>query len=173
MEKEPPQRVNLVVMGVAGCGKSTIGRVLAERLDTAYIEGDRFHPKANIEKMSRGIPLTDTDRAPWITAVGAAIAAKKGPSVTSCSALRRLYRQWLRDTAGGELLFVHLAGRPDLIAQRMANRTGHFMPLSLIDSQFETLEPPGADENAITVTIDQDRDALLADILRRLTGHFP
>ncbi|WP_257318359.1 gluconokinase [Shinella pollutisoli] len=148
-------------MGVAGCGKSAVGAALAARLGAAYLDGDDLHPPANIEKMRRGEPLSDDDRRPWLTLVGERLAKPHGILILGCSALKRRYRDHIRKTAGAPVVFVHLSGTRDLIAARMAARAGHFMPPSLIDSQFDALEPPAADENAMTVDIDAPVEAVV------------
>ncbi|MFC3072087.1 gluconokinase [Shinella pollutisoli] len=148
-------------MGVAGCGKSAVGAALAARLGAAYLDGDDLHPPANIEKMRRGEPLSDDDRRPWLTLVGERLAKPHGILILGCSALKRRYRDHIRKTAGAPVVFVHLSGTRDLIAARMAARAGHFMPPSLIDSQFDDLEPPAADENAMTVDIDAPVEAVV------------
>ncbi len=143
-----------IVMGVSGSGKSTVGKLIAERLGAHYVEGDSFHPPENVEKMRHGHPLDDTDRAPWLAAMAAAIRdwnARGETVVLSCSALKRRYRDVLR--TGGDVRFIHFAGDKALVAKRLANRKGHYMPASLLDSQFAALEPPGPGE-AITVGID-------------------
>ena len=146
----------LVVMGVSGSGKSTIGEALAERLGWTFEDGDRFHPAANVAKMSAGHPLTDEDRWPWLQAIADEIdrICKAGErAVIACSALKRAYRDILvhgRD----DVRIVFLDGTQDLIAARLAARKGHFMPPGLLASQFRTLEPPTADENPVTVSID-------------------
>ena len=155
-------------MGVAGCGKSAVGAALAARIGATYLDGDDLHPPANIEKMSRGEPLTDDDRWPWLALVGQKLANPNGILILGCSALKRRYRDHIRGQAGAPVTFVHLSGTKDLIAGRMAARAGHFMPTSLIDSQFAALEPPTADENAITVDIDQPLEALVATIAAKL-----
>ncbi len=155
----------VVLMGVAGCGKSSVGVALAPLVGARYIDGDDLHPAANIAKMQRGEPLSDADRWPWLDLVGKAL---KPGVILGCSALKRTYRARIAETAGGPVWFVHLAGSKDLIAGRMAARSGHFMPLALLDSQFATLEPPAPDENAITVGIDQPMPALVAEIAAKL-----
>src|SRR4051794_20994084 len=146
----------IVVMGVSGSGKSTVGGLLAERLGVPYAEADDFHPPANIAKMSAGHPLDDADRAPWLDAIADWIAERRGRGgVVSCSALRRRYRDRLR-RADPELFFVHLDGPPELIAARLAARTRHFMPSDLLASQLRTLEPLGHDEAGAVVPIDGD-----------------
>ena len=156
----------LVIMGVSGCGKSSVGARLATRLGLNYRDGDDLHPPENVAKMRAGMPLTDADRWPWLDRVGQVLLAE-APVIVGCSALKRAYRDRIRTAAGGPVTFVHLAGSQEVIAARMALRQGHYMPLSLLDSQFAALEPPAAEE-AITVSIDQPLEALVADILRQL-----
>ena len=158
--------VRLVIMGVSGCGKSSVGAGLATRLGLNYRDGDDLHPPENVAKMRAGMPLTDADRWPWLDRVGQVFLAE-APVIVGCSALKRAYRDRIRTAAGGPVTFVHLAGSQEVIAARMALRQGHYMPLSLLDSQFAALEPPTAEE-AITVSIDQPLEALVADILRQL-----
>lgn len=153
-------------MGVAGCGKSSVGAALAARLRLPYADGDDLHPAANIAKMSAGQPLTDADRWPWLSAVGAALRDR--PGLIGCSALRRAYRDHITAEAGGPVAFLHLSGSRAVIETRMRARTGHFMPPSLLDSQFATLEPPGSDEIAVTVDIDRPIEAIVAALLARL-----
>ncbi|MEU3617280.1 gluconokinase [Streptomyces sp. NPDC006872] len=143
----------VVVMGVAGTGKTTIGPLLAARLGVPYAEGDDFHPQANIAKMSAGTPLDDDDRWPWLDAIGAWADGRAWlGGVVSCSALKRSYRDRLRASAPG-VVFVHLAGDRALIEDRMAHRQGHFMPTALLDSQFATLQPLQADEAGVAVDV--------------------
>ncbi|MEB8339866.1 gluconokinase [Streptomyces endophyticus] len=143
----------VVVMGVAGTGKTTIGPLLAERLGVPYAEGDDFHPEANIEKMSAGTPLDDEDRWPWLDAIGRWAHSRAGlGGVVSSSALKRSYRDRLRAEAPGAV-FVHLTGSRELIEDRMGHREGHFMPTSLLDSQFATLQPLAADEAGVAVDV--------------------
>ena len=163
-----PRRI--VLMGVAGCGKSAVGAALAARLGATYLDGDDLHPPANIEKMSRGEPLTDEDRWPWLTLVGQTLASPGGILILGCSALKRRYRDHIRAAAGAPVTFVHLSGSRELIAARMAARSGHFMPASLIDSQFAALEPPTAEENAIIVDIDNTLTFVVDDIAVNLEG---
>ncbi|MDV7217523.1 gluconokinase [Streptomyces prunicolor] len=144
----------VVVMGVAGTGKTTIGPLLAARLGVPYAEGDDFHPQANIAKMSAGVPLTDEDRWPWLDAIGDWAHGRAGlGGVVSSSALKRSYRDRLRAAAPG-VVFVHLTGDRALIEDRMAHRHGHFMPTALLDSQFATLQPLEADEAGVAVDVD-------------------
>ena len=145
----------IIVMGVSGSGKSTIGALLAEALGWPFADADGFHPAANVAKMASGQPLTDEDRWPWLDAIAAHIrAARKAgqPVVVACSALRRAYRDRLR-AGHGDVVFLHLAGAPALIAGRQAARQGHFMPPSLMASQFATLEDPAEEADAVTVSV--------------------
>jgi len=155
-------------MGVAGCGKSAVGAALAARIGAAYLDGDDLHPPENIEKMSRGEPLIDEDRWTWLTLIGQRLAEPDSTLILGCSALKRRYRDRIRAEAGAPVTFVHLSGTKELITKRMTARTGHFMPTSLIDSQFAALEPPAVDENAITVDIDKPLEAIVAAIAARL-----
>lgn len=142
----------IVVMGVAGSGKTTVGPRLAEALGVEYAEADAFHPQANIEKMASGIPLTDADRWPWLHALADWIRAHQGTGgVVSSSALKRRYRDVLR--RGSDVWFLHLQGPRAVIAARMTNRAGHFMPVSLLDSQLADLEALDADERGLVVDI--------------------
>ncbi|MDT0437520.1 MULTISPECIES: gluconokinase [Streptomyces] len=144
----------VVVMGVAGTGKTTIGPLLAARLGVPYAEGDDFHPPANIAKMSAGTPLDDADRWPWLDAIGTWAHGRAGlGGVVSSSALKRAYRDRLR-AAAPDVVFVHLSGDRALIEERMAHRRGHFMPTALLDSQFATLQPLEADEAGVAVGVD-------------------
>ncbi|MFR9800249.1 gluconokinase [Streptomyces sp. MS06] len=143
----------VVVMGVAGTGKTTIGPLLAARLGVPYAEGDDFHPAANIARMTSGVPLTDEDRLPWLDAIGAWADRRAGlGGVVACSALKRSYRDRLRAAAPG-VVFVHLTGDRALIAERMARRRGHFMPTALLDSQFAALQPLQPDEAGVEVDV--------------------
>lgn len=153
-------------MGVSGCGKSNFGQELAARLGLPYFEGDALHSAANVEKMRSGTPLTDADRWPWLDRVAETLS---DPAVVSCSALKRAYRDRIRERAGGPVTFVHLAGDKTLIAERMAARSGHYMPTSLLDSQFAALEAPGTDE-AITLDIAQPIGQLIETALIALEG---
>lgn len=158
----------IVLMGVAGSGKSAVGAVLAERLHATYLDGDDLHPPANIAKMSRGEPLTDEDRWPWLMLVGQRLANPDGILIVGCSALKRRYRDLIRKEAGAPVIFVHLSGTKELIAKRMGARSGHFMPASLVDSQFAALEPPAADEAAITVNTGDTPEIIVAAIAVKL-----
>ncbi len=160
--------LRIVIMGVAGCGKSSVGEGLSKRLGIPYRDGDVLHPAANVEKMSNGVPLTDDDRWPWLDRVRAVLVAE-APVIVGCSALRRVYRDRLRAGVGGSLLFVHLSGSRGLIAARIAARTGHYMPSSLIDSQFAALEAPAPDE-ALIINIDQPLATMIDAIATQLSG---
>jgi len=167
-----PEVFAIVVMGVSGSGKSTIAAMLAARLGWTYEDGDWFHPRANVEKMHAGVPLTDEDRWPWLYAIAAAIDdARRSAShvVIACSALKRAYRDILRD-GRNDVRFVYLKGDQKLIAHRMSLREGHFMPSTLLDSQFAALEEPGHDEKPIVVSIDAHPRAVVDTILTRLGG---
>lgn len=135
----------VVVMGVSSCGKSTVGEMLALKLGVPFMDGDDLHPRANIEKMASGTPLTDEDRWPWLTLVGEWLAGQGDGGVIACSALKRAYRDRIREAAP-DVVFLHLHGSRELMGARMAARPGHFMPTSLLDSQFATLELLGGDE---------------------------
>ena len=160
----------LVAMGVSGSGKSTVGQALAARLGWRFEDGDKFHPPSNVAKMRSGQPLTDEDRWPWLRAIAAEIdrACAAGERVIiACSALRRVYRDILvhgRD----DVRIVSLNGTQQLIATRLSQRKGHFMPPDLLASQFATLEPPSADERSVTVSIDAPVDKIVDDIVERL-----
>lgn len=160
-----------VVMGVSGCGKSEIGRRLAARTGARSIEGDEFHSPANIEKMRAGIPLDDADRHAWLLSLQTQLrtARERGEAVVlSCSALKRRYRDLLRE-ADPDLTFVHLQGSRDLIASRMQARSGHYMPLSLLESQCRDLEPLQADEKGAQFDIATPPDSLVDQVLERLS----
>lgn len=163
----------IVVMGVSGCGKSSVAEGLAAALDAAFIEGDALHPAANVEKMSRGIALTDADRWPWLDTIGRALSeglSGEKSAVVSCSALKRSYRDHLRQAAGGALVFVFLKGSRDLLMARMAARQGHFMPAGLLDSQLATLEDPSGEPGVVTVGIDAAVAAIVAEALGKLAA---
>lgn len=156
----------IVVMGVSGTGKSTVGAALARVLGLPFVEGDDLHPEANVAKMAAGIPLTDADRAPWLDRVAAELDR---PVVVTCSALKRAYRDRLRAAAPG-VVFVFLHGSRELLAERMAGRVGHFMPTALLDSQLATLEEPTPDEHAIPADVALTPDEIVAAVVARLDG---
>jgi gluconokinase len=159
----------LVVMGVSGSGKSTVGAALSQRLRVPFADADDFHPQANIEKMSAGHALDDNDRRPWLEAIGIWLVEHPQGGVMSCSALKRKYRDQLRHHAHG-VAFLLLHGSPDVIRKRQASRPGHFMPASLLNSQFATLEQLAPDELGVTIDVDQSVDAIVEDYLRWRTG---
>lgn len=163
--------LRVVIMGVAGCGKSSVGEGLAARLGVPYRDGDDLHTPAAVEKMRAGVPLTDEDRWPWLDRVAGVLAAE-APLIVGCSALKRVYRDRIRAGAGGPVRFVHLAGSREVILARMAARTRHYMPTSLLDSQFAALEAPGPEE-AVTVDIDQPLEAIVDAIAADLSGETP
>lgn len=155
-----------VMMGVSGCGKSSIGAGFAAACGLRFTDGDHLHPPANIAKMSAGKALNDADRAPWLDLVGAELAG--GDRVIACSALKRKYRDQIRDRAGAPVMFLFLKGDRDTLLSRMAARPGHFMPVSLLDSQLATLEPPLADELHLTQDIAQTPAQIIAGFQRSL-----
>lgn len=160
----------LVVMGVSGSGKTTVAEKLAARLGWPMLEGDTLHPPANVAKMKSGVPLDDSDRLPWLQAIAARIDEWRragSPGIVTCSALKRSYRRILVGDRP-EVRLVFLSGSKDLIARRMAERRGHFMPPSLLQSQLDTLEPPGPDENPITVSVEGTPDQIAAEVLAKL-----
>jgi len=163
----PPKPLRIVVMGVSGCGKSTVGAALAEALGALYVEGDDLHSPQNIRRMAAGIALGDTERQGWLRRVARRLGGARGDVVVACSALKRCYREQLREAAP-EVRFVHLTGAPALIASRLSSRPGHYMPASLLPSQLSALEAPAADEHAITLDIDRTPAVLVADLLRQL-----
>ncbi|HEX2018062.1 MAG TPA: gluconokinase [Aurantimonas sp.] len=160
----------LVVMGPSGVGKSTTAEALAAALGWPFAEADLFHPAANIAKMTAGEPLGDDDRAPWLAAIRDWIGARAdegGSTVLTCSALKRRYRDVLRE-AGARVRFVALAVDPEIVASRLAHRRGHYMPASLLTSQFADLEPLGPDEDGVTVVVDVPTAELVSRIIERL-----
>lgn len=170
-DNKPTAPQAVIVMGVSGCGKSSVGEALAQQAGLPFIEGDVLHPASNVDKMAAGIPLTDEDRWPWLTVIGErmADALSRGEGVVvSCSALKKIYRDHLRAATGGRLSIVYLEGSRDLLARRMGARTGHFMPLTLLDSQLATLEVPTGEPGVVTVSIDQPVEGIVADALAGL-----
>lgn len=154
-------------MGVSGSGKSTVGPALARRLQVPFADADDFHPPANRAKMTAGRALDDGDRDPWLEEVGQWLAAHPEGGVMGCSALKRKYRDQLRRHAPG-LRFVHLAGSHEIIARRQAGRVGHFMPVSLLPSQFAALEPLQPDEPGVALDVGRSVDGIIEELLRRL-----
>jgi carbohydrate kinase (thermoresistant glucokinase family) len=158
------------MMGVSGVGKTTVGKLLAERLSVEFLEGDQFHPPANIAKMRNGEPLTDEDRLPWLEILASELAARRAAGkgvVLACSALRRRYRDILRD-GHDDVDFVFLQADQHVIQQRIDARRGHFMPASLLESQLVALEHPGPDEHVITVDAAQPPEAIVETVLEQL-----
>ena len=166
-----PSRI-IIVMGVSSSGKSTVGQSIARRLHVPFLDGDGYHPPANVEKMRAGTPLTDDDRWPWLEKLATALheaADKKGATVGACSALRRAYRDYLVEKAGEPILFVYLAGSKDVIAERMARRQHEYMPTSLLDSQFATLEVPDpASENVLIAPVTDSVEKLTQTVTKAL-----
>jgi gluconokinase len=161
----------IIVMGVSGCGKSTVAALLAGRLGWEFTEGDALHPASNVEKMARGVPLDDFDRAPWLQQIARTIHAWRAtgkPGVIACSSLRRRYREIIADGAD-DVRFVYLRGEFSLIEQRLAARQGHYMPASLLESQFATLEEPAGDEPAITMPAGAPVSKLVNEVLIALS----
>ncbi|WP_158941213.1 gluconokinase [Burkholderia sp. S171] len=162
----------LIVMGVSGCGKTTIGEMLAERLKCDFADADSFHSQANKDKMHKGIPLTDDDRWPWLKAIRASIVQKQADGTThvyACSALKHVYRDILRD-GDKDVTFVYLKGTAELLKERIKTRKGHFFDPALLQSQLDTLEPPGADEAIevdIMLTPESIVDTVLMEMKRR------
>ena len=165
----------VVVMGVSGCGKSSVGRAIAQRTGWTFIEGDDLHPAANRAKMAAGTPLDDADRWPWLDTIAnaaRAVEAEGNSAVVACSALKRIYRERL-STAGDTVTFVHLDGDRATILARMQARADHFMPPALLDSQLATLEPPGTDEAAVRLDITQPVDEIAQAAIDRIAAPRP
>ncbi|HVJ44005.1 MAG TPA: gluconokinase [Dongiaceae bacterium] len=161
----------LILMGVSGCGKSTVAHLLADKLGWPLLEGDEFHSLANIAKMRDGIPLNDGDRQPWLDAIAEHLAqwrAAGGAGVVTCSALKRRYRERLLADCK-DAWFIYLRGTPDLIRSRLAKRLGHFMPAHLLDSQFAALEEPADDERVITISVTPAPADIVADIVSQIS----
>ncbi|GAA3706114.1 gluconokinase [Zhihengliuella alba] len=166
---------HIVVMGVSGTGKTTLAQKLSERLGLPYAEADEFHPQANIDKMSEGVPLTDEDRWPWLREMRdwMSAQAKDGDalgSVVTCSALKHSYRDLLRE-ADGDVLFLHVDGDPEVLTERVSSRSGHFMPPSLLPSQLKTLEPLTEDEAGARIVNDGSIDDLVERALAVIAEH--
>jgi gluconokinase len=166
-----PSRI-IIVMGVSSSGKSTVGQAIARRLHAPFLDGDGYHPEANVEKMRAGIALTDEDRWPWLESLATALheaANKKDAAVGACSALRRSYRDFLVEKAGEPILFVYLDGSKEVIGERMARRKHEYMPPSLLDSQFATLEiPDPATENVLVVPVTDSVDKITQTVAKSL-----
>ncbi|MEM8786689.1 MAG: gluconokinase [Pseudomonadota bacterium] len=151
-----------VLMGVSGCGKTSVGRALARQGALAFVDGDTLHPQSNIDKMASGVPLDDADRAPWLGHVGRVLAGHDGPVAIGCSALKRQYRDLIRREAGAAVHFVHLAAPRAVLQARVDARAGHFMPPALLDSQYAALEPLEPDESGQVIDIAQPFDQVVA-----------
>lgn len=157
----------MVVMGVSGCGKTTVGRALALKFGARFLDGDDLHSSAARAKMKAGTPLTDDDRWPWLDRVGAALSEGQD-TIVACSALRRVYRERLRAAAGPCLRFVYLEASREMMARRVAGRRHHYMPASLVDSQFATLEPPLGEPDVVTTRADGSIEAKVAGLAEHL-----
>ncbi|MEO8756383.1 MAG: gluconokinase [Devosia sp.] len=165
-----PVRI-IIAMGVSSSGKTVVGQAIARRLHAPFLDGDDYHPQANKDKMKAGIPLTDADRWPWLTSLAEALhdaAEHKGVAVGACSALKRAYRDYLLREAREPVLFVYLDGDKSVIGARMAQRHHEFMPTSLLDSQFATLEVPGPDENALAVPVTLPIETIAERVVKAL-----
>jgi carbohydrate kinase (thermoresistant glucokinase family) len=165
--RSEPARI-IIVMGVSSSGKSTVGAALANRIGGQFLDGDGYHPPANVEKMRAGIPLTDADRWPWLERLTLALkeaADGDGTAIGACSALRRVYRDYMTTIAGEPILFVYLEGDIATIRSRMEKRHHEYMPASLLESQFATLEEPAADENALAVPVTDSVDGIVERIV--------
>ena len=154
--------IRLVVMGVSGSGKTSVGSAIATALALPFLEGDTLHPPANVQKMASGVPLTDEDRWPWLDKIGAELAEADEGVVVSCSALKESYRDRLRQEAGGPLGFIFLDGSLEVLREHMSKRTGHFMPLSMLDSQLATLEPPTGEPLVLRQNVEHSADEIAA-----------
>jgi len=168
--RDPRRVLAIIVMGVSGCGKTSVASALAGRLGWDYVEADGFHPRANIEKMTAGIPLGDEDRWPWLDAIARylEVARERGrPCVLACSALKRRYRERL-SRGKGDIRVVYLRGSYETILSRLAGRTGHYMPLSLLQSQFDALEEPGPDEDPFVLSVESPVEEIVEEIVANL-----
>ena len=166
----PGRNLLVVVMGVSASGKSTVGKLLADRLGLEYADADDFHPPANVAKMSAGAPLTDEDRRPWLEALGRWLHEREDAgAVATCSALKRRYRDTLRRHAP-RLTFLYLAGDEATFAERIRARQGHFMPASMLRSQLDILEPPASEESAVALDAGESPSEIVAEFLRRQGG---
>ena len=161
-----------VIMGVSGCGKTSVGEAIAERLPVTFIDGDALHPQSNIDKMASGRPLDDDDRAPWLQQVGERLRETGGVVAIGCSALKRSYRDIIRQTAGGPVMFLHLHAQKSVLEDRVNAREGHFMPPSLLESQFATLEMLGPDEDGKVIDIDAPLPEVIAAVEQQVTEHM-
>lgn len=160
---------SVIVMGVSGCGKTTVGKAIADGLDVRFADADEFHPKANIDKMASGQPLTDDDRWPWLEAVGRWMGDQEAGSVVACSALRVAYRDLIRQHCP-TAYFVHLAGPIEVVTERVAARTDHYMPAALMQSQYDTLEDLQPQEAGVVVSFDQPIDRIVDEALAAIAA---
>ena len=162
----------IVVMGVSGCGKSTIGTAIAKRLRCMFLEGDDFHPKENKVKMSKGVPLNDHDRSGWFAAIRDGLEKESNLIVISCSALKQKYRVSLSELSR-PVIFIHLTGEHSLLKERIESRSGHFFDSKLLDSQIETLEPPSVDELAVSIKISDTVENIVDSCIHGLKPFLP
>ncbi len=161
--------IRLVVMGVSGSGKTSAGSAIAAAIGLPFLEGDTLHPQSNVEKMASGIPLTDEDRWPWLDRIGAKLSQAEQGIVVSCSALKKIYREHLRQAADGPLAFIFLDGSPEVLRDHMRKRTGHFMPVSMLDSQLATLEDPSGEPLVLRQDVSAPVDAIVEASVAWLT----
>ena len=157
--------MHIIVMGVSGSGKSTVGEKLAAALDLPFLEGDSLHPKANVDKMASGIPLQDEDRWPWLDTIGERLATAENGIIVSCSSLKKSYRERLRNASQGPLLFVFLDGSFDVLHEHMGHRTGHFMPVTMLESQLATLESPVGEPFVFRADVADPIEKIVAESL--------
>ena len=157
--------MHIVVMGVSGSGKSTVGEKLADALKLPFLEGDSLHPQSNVDKMVAGIPLQDEDRWPWLDQIGEQLAAAHDGIVVSCSSLKKSYRDRMRAASGGSLMFVFLDGSFDVLHQHMGQRTGHFMPVKMLESQLATLESPVGEALVFRADVADPIEKIVAESL--------
>lgn len=162
-------RGRFVIMGVSGCGKSSVGTAVAQRTGLHFVDGDDLHRAANIAKMSQGIALQDEDRLPWLIDISKALAARDG-QIIGCSALKRSYRDLIRDRTGNQVTFLHLHAPKDVLIARVTARQGHFMPTDLLESQFADLEPLGAGEIGHVIDIDAPFDVVVANAVAQVVA---
>jgi gluconokinase len=162
--------IRIIVMGVSGSGKTSVGIAIAEALKFPFLEGDTLHPESNVEKMSAGIPLTDEDRWPWLDKIGIELAKAENGLVVSCSALKASYRKRLREQAGGPLAFIFLDGSVEVLRSHMSKRRGHFMPVSMLDSQLSTLESPVGEALVLRQDISRSIDEIVTASVAWLRG---
>ena len=158
----------IIVMGVTGCGKTTVGSLLADQISCPFIDGDVYHSSENKAKMRAGIALTDEDRCPWLRSLVKAMIRNSKYVVVSCSSLKRAYRDTMTQLAGEPILFIYLDGSVDTLTDRLANRQGHFMNRDLLSSQLATLEVPGNDEHSFSVSIEMTTNAIVEQIRKQL-----